>query len=56
MLMHADGDVVLVPDVEHGAVYDVGEGALGVVGNGFSEDIWIVTSAHEPSFTPCERN
>src|SRR5712671_1107994 len=36
------------PNAEHGTVYDVGEGTLGIIRNRFSESRWIVTSTEEP--------
>ena len=56
MFVHHYGDVVLTPDVEHGAVYDVGEGSLGVIGNGLTKNVWIVSPSKEPSLTSCKAN
>jgi hypothetical protein len=56
VFVHHDGDVVLVPDVEHGAVYDVGEAALRIVRDRFSEHIRVISTTEEPPFTSSEAN
>ena len=52
VVMHYDG-VAESPEIEEGAVYDVGEGGLRIIRNRLPEGSWIVSSSEEipPSAT-----
>ena len=56
VIMHADANITLAPDVEHCLVDDFGEGGLGIVGNGFAECGWVGTTPEEPAFAVHERD
>ena len=61
-----DGDGVVVlenysgvagrPDAEHGGVYDICQGALGIVRNSFSQNAFVISSAPELTFAPSKRS
>lgn len=49
VIMEHDDAIVLSPDVKHGAIDDLGEGFLGIIGDGRTDGIGFGAPAHEPS-------
>ena len=56
VIMHADSNITLAPDVEHCLVDDFGEGGLGIVGNSFAKCGWVGTTPKEPALAVHERD
>lgn len=49
VVVHNYGGDACAPDVEHGGVDDVGEGGLGVIGDGFAEGFGVVAAFEKPA-------
>src|SRR5437016_14387039 len=45
---------MLAPDVEHGGVDYIGEGSLGIKGDGGPDCVWVGASSPEPSLAAGE--